>query len=58
MPLNYLLENQRMLVNRGYNDSDINKWAFWKFQYVIDNIIKASENKDKNSIENLNKLGS
>ena len=57
MPLNYLLENQRMLVNRGYSDTGINSWAFWKFQYIIDNIIKSSENKEKKSIDSLNKLG-
>ena len=43
-----------MLVNRGYGDSDIDKWEFWKFQYVINDIIKMQEEKENaNTLDGL-----
>jgi hypothetical protein len=38
-----------MLVSRGYSDSDIEKWEFWRFQYIIDDIVKMQEEKDGTS---------
>jgi hypothetical protein len=50
MPLkDYLLRNRNMLVSKGYSDSDIDKWEFWRFQYVIDEIIKMQEEKESNT---------
>ncbi|MFM2392480.1 MAG: hypothetical protein RLZZ546_457 [Bacteroidota bacterium] len=46
MPLDYLIRNRGMLVNRGYSDGDIDKWEFWRFQYVINDIIKMQEEKE------------
>ena len=46
MPLTYLLRNKMMLVSKGYNDSDMGKWEFWYFQYIIDEFIKIQEEKD------------
>jgi hypothetical protein len=46
-----------MLTKRGYNDNDMDKWEYWRFQYTIDIILKIQEEKDNNtSINNLNTL--
>ena len=43
-----------MLVGRGFSDSDIDKWEFWRLQYIIDDIIKIQEEKEQgNSLDKL-----
>ncbi len=43
-----------MLVSRGYSDSDIDRWEFWRFQYIIDDIVKMQEEKENNkTLDNL-----
>ena len=57
MDLNFLLRNRIILTKRGYSDSDMDKWEYWRFQYIIDIIIKMQEEKENTtSITNLNNL--
>ena len=46
MPLEFLLKNRISLTIKGYNDSDIDKWEFWRFQYIIDLIVKEQTDKE------------
>lgn len=47
MPLDYLLRNRILLVQRGFSDRDIDNWEYWRFQSNIDLITKMSEPKSE-----------
>lgn len=50
MPLTYLLRGRINLVSRGFSDTDIDSWEFWRFQYIITEIILMNKEKENTGI--------
>jgi hypothetical protein len=38
MPLDYFLDRKIYLNEKGYSDTDINRWQMWKFSLMIKKI--------------------
>lgn len=46
----YIVKNRMRLVSKGFSDSDIDKWEFWRFQMIIDEFVKEqTEKENKNN---------